>query len=161
MRQAEAPQAGRDMKGQQNIPKLSVKRADGTVIEADAPLLMMPGIGLQILDHAVDRAADGLLAYKLGRDLPPQPEAIEKIKTLLGQTVPGAKITVDNDLRVLVVTGDRPEDLRRAAALMRACYPDGKQGFGPPEQTERFVKKGRGEQPEEVIKNPRIEPGQF
>lgn len=114
-----------------NMPRLSVKRADGTVIEADMPLLMMPGAGQQILDRALDTTAadDGLLAYRLGRDIAPDAD-IEKIKWFLTQTVPGAKILLEAELKVLVVTADKPENLRRAAALMRAFRMD--QPFGPP-----------------------------
>ena len=56
-REAEARQGENRQQGQgqtENMPKLSVRRPDGTAIEADVPLLMRPGLGQQILDHTLD-----------------------------------------------------------------------------------------------------------
>ena len=164
-RQADERQPGRE--GQmQPMPKISVKKADGTIIEADAPLLMMfPSLRLEVLDHALDMAADGLLSYRLGRDLPPEAAGnIEKIKALLAHTVPGAEAVWEPDLRVLVVTADKPEDLRRAAALMRAFRPEPPpQGFGPREDPDFVVRRKPPQPPDNQPPKPPPEnpPGQF
>jgi hypothetical protein len=167
-RQAENRQPGREGQGQmQNVPRLSVRHADGTVIEADGPILMLPGLGQQILDRALDTAADGLLAYRLGRDIPQGADFnLEKIKALLAQTVPGAKFVLEPELKVIVVTADKPEDLRRAAALMRAFRGDQQRPpFGPRdprEQGDPFARRERPPQPEEqAVRPPQADQGQF
>ncbi|MGD0089782.1 MAG: STN domain-containing protein [Planctomycetota bacterium] len=158
-------QAGRE--GQMQImPKLSVKLTDGTVIEADMPLLLtIPGLRQQILDRTFDPAAEGLLSCQLGRDIvPDDPAHLEKIKGLLTHTVPGVKIALDPDLRVLVVTADKPEDLRRAAALLRAFRPEPPpMHFGPREDPDFVVKRRPQQQPENQPPKPpeREAPGQF
>jgi hypothetical protein len=155
---------------QMTIPKLSVKLPDGTVIEADAPLLMMPGMGQQILDRAMDESKDGLLAYRFDRDIPPDVD-IEKLKALLTQTVPNVKVASEQALKVLVLTSDQPADLRRAAALMRAFRsqqpprpggPPGEEGFMvrrkppfPGEGKPPFPGEGKGE------REPQKPPGEF
>jgi len=159
----EARQAGREgqMGQMQSMPRLSVRQANGTEIQADAPLLMAPGVGQQVLDRALDPASDGLLAYRLGRDLP-QGADLERIRALLAQTVPGAKIALEPELKVLVVTADKPEELRRVVALMRAFRPEqGPQPFGPREPRDAFARRERAQPEEQPVKPPQEPPGQF
>ncbi|MCY3023694.1 MAG: hypothetical protein NTW87_32335 [Planctomycetota bacterium] len=122
------------------MPKLSMKLPDGTVIEADAPVLMMvPGMTQQLLERAVDEGKDGLLAYRLDRDVPANVD-MPRLKALLAQVAPHVKAEIDNELKVLVLTSEQPVELRRAAALMRAFRPEPQQRppFGPPPDEDGF-----------------------
>jgi type II secretory pathway component GspD/PulD (secretin) len=165
---------GRD-KGRE-MPRLNVRMADGTTIEADMPVLMMPGVGQQILDRLFDPVADGAVVCRLGRDLPGEVD-LEKAKALVAQIAPNAKVIVEPALKLLIVTSDQPLELRRVAALVRAVRPeqhprppfppdeegfmvrkrpfgpDGKPPFGP--EGRPFGPKGDKEKP------PQEPPGQF
>ena len=149
-------------------PKLTMKLPDGTVIEADAPLMMMPGLAQLILSRAVDEAKDGLLAFRIGRDIPPDVDP-EKLKALLAQVAPNVKASYEQALTVLVLTSEDPAALRRAAALMRAFRMEPQRPpFGGPPGDEGFMVKRKppfgpeGKGPgEKQPKPPPEAPGQF
>ncbi|HEY3318888.1 MAG TPA: hypothetical protein VGP72_00220 [Planctomycetota bacterium] len=150
-------------KDQGNMPRLAVKLPDGTEIQADAPLLMMPGVGQQIVDRIFDPAKDGLLALRLGRDVPME-MAGEKLKGLCEQIAPKVKVDVLEQLGLVLITSDDASALRRVQTLVRALRPEGGPGKGPPpfrgpEGMDReFNPRKGGERPQKV---PDVPPGQF
>jgi hypothetical protein len=151
-------------RGERNaMPKLHAKLPDGTEIEADAPLLMMPGIGQIIADRIFDPAKDGILVFNLVRDFEPG-FSVEKLKEAIAKVAPHVSIElvwIGNGL--IVATSDSVGELRKAQTLIRALKPQ----MGPPPGGDRMRRAGpprpeEMQQPQPPKKDRREEaPGQF
>ena len=114
------------------MPKLHAKLADGTEIEADAPLLNMPGVGAALIDRIVDPAKDGILVFRLGRDM--EPLTLHYVKMLLPKVGPHCTVEVqDQDL--VLIQSESPGELRKVQAIIRAMRPEGQRP--PPPGGER------------------------
>jgi hypothetical protein len=95
--------------------KLRVRFADGTEVEAEGALLdEQPDLARKLLDRALDPGRDGILAYRVG-----DANEAATLTKRIAQFAPKAKTEYDEGNELLIVTGDEPATLRRAASLMR------------------------------------------
>ncbi len=81
----------------------------------------------RLIDRALDTAADGILVYRVSRDLRGVVDMDDakagKLKALVAKIAPGAEIIRQDDL--LIVLGEDPSALRRIAAVIRHWTEDG------------------------------------
>lgn len=158
----ERPERNDRMDERNPMPKLHAKLPDGTEIEADMPLLMMPGVGQMIADRVLDPAKDGILVYNLVRDFEPG-FSVERLKEAVVKVAPHVSIEIlwiGNGL--VVATSESAGELRKAQTIIRALKPQmGPLGDRrpPPDEGRRRPPEGQPPQP----KKDRREdpPGQF
>ena len=99
---------------------LRAKFATGDSIEADSAMLKrMPNLAREILAMGFDPTKDEILVLVPGVDVPPQVDINTFIKS--AKTVaPDAKITFDENLKLLYVQSNDDADLHRVNAIARA-----------------------------------------
>jgi len=144
------------------MPKLHAKLADGTEIDADAPLLNMPGVGQALIDRIIDPAKDGILVFRLGHEV--EPQGLHYLKMLLPKVGPNCTLEVmDQDL-ILIQSGS-PGELRKIQAIVRAMKPEGQRPPPPPGERRRPPgpppEPRQGEQQPQPKKAREDAPGQF
>ena len=144
--------------GRQNpMPKVHAKFADGTELEIDAPLLMMPGAGQTLLDKITDPAKDGVLALKVGRDI--EAEMVETLKQSIAKVCPNVNLEKFEPGGLLVIKSDSVGELRKALVLVRALQTQMRMGPQGPPPGDRPQRGPGGDQPRRERKDD--PPGQF
>ena len=100
--------------------RFRVRLPNGAEVESDGTLLLrFPQIATELLDRALDRPKDGLLAYRVRLDDP----ALATLKKLLPNVAPKSRLDwegVAPEGWLLMIRGDDAAELRRAETLVRA-----------------------------------------
>lgn len=103
----------------QNNSTLRVKLANGNELEADDAMLQRtPGLADELLEQFIDPAKDGLLTYRVSKEL--AEKQLDAVKKLIAIVAPNVNVDYDTQLELLLILGDDPSKLRRAASCLRA-----------------------------------------